>query len=132
MRASFDERLPWLIGLHTSEEDETFFCDQIFSKHSVWGAFDSGKIVGVIAFRDGWVDQLYILPSHQGHGFGTTLLAIAKENNVTLSLRTFQRNVGAQRFYERHGFVAVQQTDGNNNEEREPDILYSWERPIAD
>jgi hypothetical protein len=31
-----------------------------------------------------------------------------------------------QRFYERHGFVAARRTDGRDNEERAPDILYVW------
>ena len=35
-----------------------------------------------------------------------------------------QRNAGARRFYERNSFVAVEFTDGNGNEEREPDVRY--------
>ena len=45
---------------------------------------------------------------------------------VGLELWTFQINATAQRFYERHGFVAVDRTDGSANEEREPDIRYRW------
>ena len=37
---------------------------------------------------------------------------------------TFQANAGARRFYERHGFVPVEFTDGQANEERCPDVLY--------
>ena len=44
-------------------------------------------------------------------------------------LWTFQSNHGARRFYERHGFVAVQHTDGDN-EEGAPDVRYEW-RPCA-
>jgi hypothetical protein len=36
----------------------------------------------------------------------------------------FQANSGARRFYERHGFVAVEFTDGHDNEEGCPDVLY--------
>jgi hypothetical protein len=42
-------------------------------------------------------------------------------------LYTFQENTGARRFYERHGFVAIQFTNGETNEEHCPDVLY--ERP---
>ncbi|MBA3264774.1 MAG: hypothetical protein H0T14_00160 [Nocardioidaceae bacterium] len=35
---------------------------------------------------------------------------------------------GARRFYERLGFVAVQWTDGDN-EERALDVRYEWTRP---
>ena len=43
-----------------------------------------------------------------------------------LELWTFQVNVGARRFYERHGFRAVELTDGSANEEHEPDVRYVW------
>jgi len=35
-------------------------------------------------------------------------------------------NGPAQRLYERHGFVAVERTDGAGNEECEPDVRYVW------
>ncbi|GHD97675.1 hypothetical protein GCM10010339_00960 [Streptomyces alanosinicus] len=46
-----------------------------------------------------------------------------------LSLWTFQVNKPAHRFYERHGFTAVESTDGSGNEEREPDVRYVWRPP---
>ncbi|APG94767.1 maltooligosyl trehalose synthase TreY (plasmid) [Sinorhizobium americanum] len=39
---------------------------------------------------------------------------------------TFQRNRQARRFCEKHGFVAVQETGGRRNGEKEPDVLYRW------
>ena len=38
----------------------------------------------------------------------------------------FQKNEGARRFYERHGFRLVRLTDGDGNMEKEPDALYEW------
>ena len=35
-------------------------------------------------------------------------------------------NIGAQRFYQRHGFVVAETTDGSQNEEKEPDIRLVW------
>jgi putative acetyltransferase len=43
-------------------------------------------------------------------------------------LWTFQRNKRARSFYENHGFVAISETDGSRNEEKEPDVMYSWQR----
>ena len=43
-----------------------------------------------------------------------------------LQLWVFQKNTGAIRFYERHGFRLVKLTDGAENMEREPDALYAW------
>jgi hypothetical protein len=34
----------------------------------------------------------------------------------------------AQRFYERHGFIAVERTDGSSKKEHEPDIRYVCDR----
>lgn len=45
-----------------------------------------------------------------------------------LNLWTFQRNRRARRFYELNGFAAVRETDGSSNEEKEPDVLYRWQR----
>jgi hypothetical protein len=47
-----------------------------------------------------------------------------------IRLYTFQANAGARRFYERHGFVPIEFTDGQANEERCPDVLYEL-RTIA-
>jgi GNAT superfamily N-acetyltransferase len=68
-RTSFKDRLPWLAGLHTPEEDRTYFRERIFASCQVWGAATE-EIVGIIAFREEWIDQLYVLPQHQGQGIG--------------------------------------------------------------
>ncbi len=127
-RAAFDERLPWLAGRHTAEEDIRYFQDRVFAVCAVWGAFEQERLLGIIAFRDGWIDQLYILPHAQKRGVGTSLLRIAQASFSELSLWTFQRNPSACRFYEAQGFAAVDKTDGGANEEREPDVLYRWQR----
>ena len=125
-RASFDHALPTLAGLHTPEEDRWFFSEHIFATCQVWGYFDKEELVGIIAFREGWVDQLYVLPSPQRRGIGTALLQIAQSRSRSLNLWTFQRNKAARRFYERSGFRLVKETDGSANEEKEPDVMYSW------
>ena len=128
-RASFNERLPWLSGLHTPDEDRRFYREHVFPACAVWGAFESGALVGIIGFREGWIDQLYVLPYAQGRGVGTALLEVARSDAEHLSLWTFQRNAAARRFYERRGFAVVRETDGAENEEREPDVLYRWTAP---
>jgi putative acetyltransferase len=125
-RASLDYALPALAGLHTAEEDRWFFRERMFATCQLWGYFDSQELVGIIAFRDGWVDQLYVLPSSQRCGVGTALLAIAQSRFPSLSLWTFQRNKAARRFYEKQGFTRVKETDGSANEEKEPDAMYRW------
>jgi ribosomal protein S18 acetylase RimI-like enzyme len=61
------------------------------------------------------------------------LLAHAVSTSPTpIRLYTFQENVQARRFYERHGFVAIRFSDGSSNEERCPDVLYELTRPSHD
>jgi len=125
-RAAFDQVLPWLTGLHTPEEDLQFFRERLFANCELWGAEDHTGLVGIIAFREGWIDQLYVLPRAQRRGIGTALLDIARSKLARLELWTFQRNAQARRFYEARGFVLVEETDGSRNEEREPDARYLW------
>ena len=87
--------------------------------------------VGVLATSESdgvaWVDQLYVAPGFTGRGVGGELLNHAKGMfEKPIHLWTFQQNVRAQRFYERHGFEAIKQTDGQNNEEKCPDVLYEF------
>ena len=97
-------------------------------QHRAWIAEDaSGGLAGILVLDGPWVDQLYVEPTLTGRGIGTALLNLAKrERRDGLRLWTFASNPGAQRFYERHGFVATHRTDGRDNEERAPDILYVW------
>jgi putative acetyltransferase len=125
-RRSFDQALPTLAGLHTPDEDRWFFKERVFAACQIWGYFEDTALVGFIAFREGWIDQLYVLPSSQGQGIGTALLQVAQSQSGCLSLWTFQRNKSARRFYEKHGFVLVNETNGARNEEKEPDAMYSW------
>lgn len=127
-RVSFDERLPWLAQLHTPEEDGAYWRGHLFTTCDIWGAERDGDLLGVIAFREDWIDQFYILPGVQGQGIGSRLLDIAKGAHPQLLLWTFQRNAAARRFYETRGFIAIEETDGTGNEEKEPDVLYRWVR----
>jgi GNAT superfamily N-acetyltransferase len=70
-----------------------------------------------------------VLPDWTGRGIGARLLDLAKVLRPDrLELWTFAANIGARRFYERHGFLAVDATDGDN-EEGAPDVRYEW-RPV--
>jgi GNAT superfamily N-acetyltransferase len=127
-RAAFNHAMPWLVGLHTPEEDRWFYREHVFAACRVCGRFDGDVLSGIIAFRDGWVEQLYVLPAVQGCGVGTELLDVAKHACERLKLWTFQRNALARRFYEARGFTLIEQTNGTRNEEKEPDARYLWTR----
>lgn len=94
-------------------------------------------VVGMMAVARqdgvGWIDQLYLHTSVVGRGIGTRFIALAIESlGSPVRLYTFQENAGARRFYERHGFRAIAFSDGSDNEEQCPDVLYEWAAPASD
>ena len=125
-RVSRQYFLPYLPDLHTLEGDRKFFRNRVFSECQVWVYEDEREIVGFCAFREGWIDHLYLLPAHVGNKLGESLVKKAKESHPFLQLMVFQQNTRAISFYERNGFRKVRETDGSECEEKLPDALYEW------
>lgn len=122
--------LPYLPELYTPEQELAFFRDRVLPEREVW-CIGGERIDGFIAFGDGWIDHLYVRPTRQGAGLGTTLLQRAQHVAPALQLWVFQRNTQAIGFYRSRGFVLVEQTDGSRNEEQEPDARYRWARDAS-
>jgi GNAT superfamily N-acetyltransferase len=113
--------------LHSEEEDRQYFSQKVLPKNEVFVARDAdGQIVGFIAFDKEFIHHLYVLPDVTGQGTGGRLLNIAKAQRSRLRLWTFQKNEIAKRFYGKHGFTAIKETDGAENEENEDDVLFEW------
>jgi GNAT superfamily N-acetyltransferase len=124
---SFDAALPTVRRAHTDEEVRGWIRDVLLPSHDSWVAEADGAVVGVLALSAGWLDQLYLDPGWCGRGIGGRFVELAKRRQPSgLQLWTFQVNETARRFYERHGFLAVESTDGSGNEEGEPDVRYVW------
>jgi ribosomal protein S18 acetylase RimI-like enzyme len=97
-----------------------------------WVALHGDQVAGYMVLHGENLDHLYILPTLQGCGFGSRLLAHAKTLSPDrVKLYAFQRNTKARAFYEAHGFCAVKLRDGSNNEEGEPDVEYEWRGAIS-
>ena len=113
--------------VHTDDDVRGWFASIVLVEREVWVAtLPAGEIVALLVVDGDWVDQLYVDPDRVGGGIGTQLLGHAKaERPGGLQLWAFEANTGARRFYERHGFVAVERTDGDN-EEGAPDVRYTW------
>jgi GNAT superfamily N-acetyltransferase len=113
--------------VHTEAETREWFAARVLPASEVWVADAAGRAVAVMVLRDDWIDQLYVDAAWTGQGIGSRLLGLAKERRPGgLQLWAFQSNLRARRFYERHGFSAVEETDGSGNEERAPDVRYRW------
>lgn len=125
---SFTAALASVHRAHTDEEVRGWVRSHVVPELDTWVAEADGEVVGFLALAPGWIEQLYLAPEWRGQGIGDRLVALAKDRQPDgLELWTFQANAQARRFYERHGFVAVEMTDGQTNEEREPDVRYHWE-----
>lgn len=114
--------------VHGDDDVRAWFASHVVRDAELWVAEDrAGTLVGLLVLDGRWIDQLYVAPTMTGRGIGAGLLKLAKrERPKGLQLRTFVSNAGAQRFYERHGFGETNRTDGRDNEEGAPDILYVW------
>ena len=113
--------LDFLPTLHTHEEGLVFFARCVREGE----AYILGR--GVAILHDDWLTHLYVHPDEIGTGVGHALF----EHVTTLrpdgfQFWVFQQNKRARRFYEAHGAVAVEFTDGSGNEEKTPDVRYRW------
>ncbi|MEU6626539.1 GNAT family N-acetyltransferase [Streptomyces litmocidini] len=124
---SYAAALPDVRRAHTDEEVRSWIRHVVVPGQETWVATADGTVVAMMVLGDEELDQLYVDPPWRGHGIGDRLVELAKQRRATgLALWTFQVNAPARRFYERHGFVAAERTDGTRNEEREPDVRYVW------
>ncbi|MEV6484216.1 GNAT family N-acetyltransferase [Streptomyces sp. NPDC051576] len=127
---SFTAALPTVVRPRSDDDVRDYFRDVVVPLREIWvaDAGDDGGIVGLMVINGDLLSQLYLAPEWRGRGLGDRFVGLAKERSPGgLHLWTFQVNRPAHRFYERHGFVAVEYTDGSTNEEREPDVRYVWE-----
>ena len=119
--------LPFIRWAHSPEEVRAWLADVMIAEGKLVLAEDGGVALGYMGLDEDWVDLLYIHPDHWRRGVGARLIGHAKAQSPTLlRLWCFQRNDAARAFYARQGFVADTFTDGADNEEKEPDVLFVW------
>src|SRR5205085_2233027 len=127
-------RSGWKFVPPVPDESLPRIADDLFERHEeVWLAEENDRPLGLLAIRRSQregrevLEKLYVDPDAQNRGVGSALLDQAKALRPDgFVLWVFQKNEGARRFYERHGFRLVKLTDGAENMEREPDALYEW------
>jgi ribosomal protein S18 acetylase RimI-like enzyme len=112
-----------------SVENHVYFLNHILPEQfQIELALIDEKVVGMIAYNESEINQLYIDIDYQGIGIGQTLINKVKDKSSgKLTLYTFEVNESAQRFYEKHGFKVIGR--GHENEENLSDIQYEWISP---
>ncbi len=105
---------------HSEQSIQQWVHHTLLLKEQVIVAQENDIVVGMMSLarvdEKKWVKQLYIHPNAVGRGIGTLLIEKAKSMlGSPIYLYTFDENIGAKRFYERHGFVAIDFDDGSGN-----------------
>ena len=67
--------------------------------------YDDGTVKGLIQIADGEIVVLYVDHFFQKEGIGSKLIRFAIEEKHAKWLWALEKNIGALRFYERHGFT---------------------------
>jgi GNAT superfamily N-acetyltransferase/chorismate mutase len=113
-------------GVHSDDEVRAWLAGRL-REDEVWLAEVEGSVVGYARMTDTWLDDLYVVPDHAGAGVGSALLDLVKARRPRgFCLWVFEMNGPARRFYEHHGLVELEHTDGSGNEERSPDLRMAW------
>ncbi len=132
LRLSRKVLMPFAPSVHSDAEQAEWVARVLLPGGGVTVAEHAGQVVGVLAVRRGdpahWIEQLFVHPAQCAAGVGKALLQRAlrllADPPRPIRLYTFQANLHAREFYERHGFKVVALGDGSDNEERCPDVLY--------
>jgi ribosomal protein S18 acetylase RimI-like enzyme len=124
-RESRADAMPWLPVLHSTDEDVGYFRGALEADAYVFE--EAGDVVGYAVLRGDELHDLYVAPAAQGRGVGSALFARARADRPAgFRLWVFRDNTPARRFYETRACRVIRETDGADNEELTPDVLYEW------
>ncbi len=113
--------------VHPESDAPRWFAEEVLGRREIWVAESGGEVVGLLVLDEAFLDQLYVLPEHQGRGIGTALLQLAMSLRPGgFELWVFEVNAPAIGLYERYGMTVVERGDGSGNVEGEPDLRYAW------
>ncbi|MEA1854096.1 GNAT family N-acetyltransferase [Cytobacillus sp. FSL R5-0569] len=116
--------------IHSMTEHIYFLNHMLTKQFQVDLAVLNETPIGMIAYNEGEINQLYVHLAHQGLGIGGALLEHAKARSCgRLKLYTFEVNKKAQQFYEGKGFKKIAYS--SDNEEGLPAIEYEWIRCLS-
>lgn len=110
-------------------EVRSWVADEVIGHRDVWVADLDGTVTALLVLdlgaTVGWIDQCWVDPSVRRRGLGDRLLTLAEERSAGgLQVWVAAADAGARGLLERHGFTAVETTDGRGNLDRLPDVRY--------
>jgi chorismate mutase/GNAT superfamily N-acetyltransferase len=116
-------------GLHPLPEVHAWVASWQLADQELWvaEADPGGGLLGYARVHRDWLEDLYVAPEAAGRGIGATLLDLVKSLRPGgFCLWVFESNTPARAFYAHRGLLDLERTDGDANEEREPDIRMAW------
>ncbi len=124
---SWIDETPWMSRIHSMEEVARHYKNVVYRDSKIFVVASKDSVMGFVALSaDHTITALYVDGRYRGQGIGHLLIEKAKsEHHEFAQLWTFQKNIAAQKFYEREGFAIIHQTDGDNDECL-PDYLMEW------
>ena len=118
--------LDFLPEIHTHDEHTAHFGRVVTDGEAFVHERDE-QIDGFAAFSNDLLTHLYVAPDAWARGVGLALFHEATRRRLLgFTFWVFQQNARARGFYEHRGCKALRFTDGADNEERTPDVLYEW------
>ena len=84
------------------------------------------EIRGFVGLDDTYIAGIFVRSKDQSLGIGTQLLNFVKERKEELSLRVYQKNENAIRFYQREAFQV--QEEGIDEDTKEKEYLMIWKK----
>ena len=102
--------------------------DQI-SKATLWLVQDQRDhdIIAFCGLQDNYIAGFFVDEQARGRGVGAALMAKLQQTYPKLTLAVYQKNIGAARFYRRHGFTLLKQDRDETTGQLE-DVLV-WHQP---
>ena len=98
---------------------------EILPNASVYVYEDNGSIEGFIGLVDNYIAGIFISKDNQSRGIGRQLLHHVKGNHNELSLKVYEKNQRAVKFYLREGFLVMEKQEDRENGEVEYEMVWN-------
>ncbi len=110
----------------TLDQTAALFRDRVRPNCDIWVATTGGEVVAFLAINGSFVERTYVDPAYWRQGWGTRLVALAKDLSPDgLKLFTHAENRAARSLYERHGFKSARFFTSDPPESA-PYVTYEW------
>lgn len=83
------------------------------------------SIVGFIGLNRNYIEGIFIDKNNQSKGIGTSLLNKVKENKNNLTLSVYKKNANAIKFYEKNGFLIINENIAKDTNEIEYTMIWN-------